>query len=232
MANVPITQFNVVIPIPSPFQECMDNYDVGTADAEWPNNMISRNAVLYESGKIAPQGVRLRHNVDADELALCRALAKDVAGMMSGVEVGMGSESTDLFYGFFIIANLDDPARSVIDAELVRSQFGGTLFPLATITAEPLSEHGIWWSEVEEDGSESGPDYFRPWRAMIRWFQQQPEFVATSFVRIGDRDALWHIPRSSLPQGTVAVPCVLPRLALGLTKQGSLVGLFGVSVQT
>ena len=34
------------------------------------------------------------------------------------------------------------------------------------------------------------------------------------------------------PPGTEITGCVLPRLALGLTAQGSLVGLFGYSVQT
>ncbi len=54
------------------------------------------------------------------------------------------------------------------------------------------------------------------------------------FVRIGDRRALWDAERrnAEYPPGTELTGCVLPRLALGLTRSGSLVGLFGSSVQT
>jgi hypothetical protein len=53
-------------------------------------------------------------------------------------------------------------------------------------------------------------------------------------VRIGDREALWEAEsmKDELPAGTEISGCVLPRLALGLTRQGSLAGLFGYSVQT
>jgi hypothetical protein len=57
--------------------------------------------------------------------------------------------------------------------------------------------------------------------------------VDRRFVCIGDREALWEAeddPRT--PPGTEITPCVLPRLALGLTRGGSLVELLGWSVQT
>jgi hypothetical protein len=67
---------------------------------------------------------------------------------------------------------------------------------------------------------------------MINWFQSRSEFLATVFVRIGDPLALGDLPREEWPEGTETTGCVLPRLALGLTRGGSLVGLFGYSVQT
>jgi hypothetical protein len=70
--------------------------------------------------------------------------------------------------------------------------------------------------------------------------------MACAFVRIGDREALWEWENSRFQQeiaepedpkddalaGTRLSPGVLPRLALGLTKKGSLVGLFGYTVET
>jgi hypothetical protein len=232
MAGAPITHFE---PDPTRFEVvrlCTEHFDVGDPDAEWPNNILSRRTVVYGSGAIARRGDPVRHAVDPDELALCRRLAAEAAAVMAGVEVGMGSESGDTFHEFFIAGNAVEPAPGRIDEQLVRSRFGGTIFPLATITVEPLAEAGVWWSEVESDGAESEEVYFKPWRAMIRWFRERPEFVDCAFVRIGDSRALWAIPREEWPEGTECTGSSLPRMAVGLTRGGSLVGLFGHSVQT
>ena len=214
--------------------DCMDNYDVGSSDAEWANNIISRKAVVYQSGVIIRGNSPVRHLVDLAELTLCQELAETIEKLMSGVVVGMGSESNAQFRKFYIASNTDEPIPSIIDEQLIRSKFGGTIFPLATITIEPLIESGIWWSEVMYDGSESSTEYLKPWHAMIAWFKSRPEFVNSAFIRIGDWQALSKLDymKDNFPDGTEITGCVLPRLALGLTYNGSLVGLFGYSVQT
>lgn len=230
---------------------CLESGDCGHPDAEWPNNIISRNAVAYGSGVVARRGQPVRHSVDPGELGLCQRLAREARAVMWGVAVGMGSESRDEFQEFFMAANADDPVPDRIEAGLVRTRFGGTLFPLATITVEPLTEEGRWWRQVVEDakcryeGDYSGPadgyeenlpghleQYLHPWRALVAWFRGRPELRAAAFVMIGDYDGLHAADRSEWPPGTVVVPCALPRLALGLTKNGSLAGLFGFVVQT
>lgn len=232
MARTAITHFEPDADRLGVLRECMEHYAIGDPEAEWPNNIISRRAVVYGSGRIARRGEPVRHAVDPEELALCRRLSAEAAAVMAGVPVGMGSQSGDAFRAFYVTANVDDPAPTAITEALIRARFGGTLFPPVTITVEPLVESGVWWSEVESDGSASGPEYFVPWRAMIRWFRGRPELVGTCFVRIGhDRD-LWDLPRESWPEGTELTGCVLPRLALGLTRGGSLVGLFGYSVKS
>jgi hypothetical protein len=232
MPGTPITQFG---PDPDRFaviRECTEHYAVGDPEAEWPNNIVSRRAVVYGSGAIARRGEPIRHAVDPDEFALCQRLADEAVEAMAELPVGMGSESGDKFRGFLIAANIDEPTPTTITGELIRAKFGGTLFPPDTITVEPLAEAGVWWSEVECDGAESEPDYFLRWRAMIRWFRGRAEFVDSTFVRIGDSQALWDVPHEQWPQGTELTGCVLPRLALGLTHGGSLVGIFGHCVQT
>ena len=231
MAGNPIAHFD---PDPERFaviRECTENYGVGDADAEWPNNILSRRAVAYGSGVITRQGEAVRHSVDPDELALCRRLAAEVEQLMAGVDVGMGSESSDPFRGFFIAANQDEPTLTAITPDLIRARFGGTIFPPATVVVEPLVEAGTWWEIVAaESGDEDA--YLRPWQAMIRWFRERLEFVDTAFVQIGEATALWQVPEEQYPPDTEVAGCVLPRLALGLTRGGSLVGLFGYSVQT
>jgi hypothetical protein len=214
--------------------ECMENYDVGEPGAEWPNNMISRRAVVYGSGRIAPAGDVVSHAVNTDELDRCRRLSQEAAALMDGVNVDMGSESADPFQPFFIAANVDETVPTRIDESLIRAKFGDTIFPLATITVEPLEEQGTWWSELVTCGDEGEEleQYLAPWRTMMSWFHQQSELAQPVFVRIGDTESLWQIPKQDYPAGTEVTPCVLPRLVLALTRNGSLVGLFGFSVQT
>jgi hypothetical protein len=235
---VNITDFDLDPARLAPLRVCMDNYDIGDPNAEWPNNMISREAVAYGSGVIARKGIPVVHNVAPSEFALCKRLASEVNALMSGVRVGMGSEADDTFHELFIVANVDDPGPEKIDEALVRAKFGDTIFPLATITVEGLEEAGVWWSEVLYDASELDlahqEGYLRPWRQMIGWFRAQVEFKDARFVRIGEYERLTQLDftDSDAPPGTELPASVLPRLAIGLTKGGSIVGLFGYSVQT
>lgn len=213
--------------------ECMEAYEVGDdKDAEWPNNLISRRAVVHSTGAIGKKGDRFQIRVEPKELALCERLSTEAAKIMGGVEVGMGSESGAFFEPFFIAAEIGAAVPSRIDEALIRKRFGGTIFPPATITVEPLKEAGTWWSEVKQDGAGSGSKYFLPWRRLIKWFASRKEFVDTAFVRIGDYEALTSLDEDDYPEGTEMPGSVMPRLALGLTRAGSLVGLFGYSVQT
>jgi hypothetical protein len=230
MAGAPISDFEPDEDRLAVIRECIENYDVGDPMAEWPNNVISRHTVVYSSGVISRKGASIRHAVDPDELALCRRLSLESSQLMEGVEVGMGSNRSASFRDFFIAANVDDPVESTISGALIRTKFGGTLFPPITITAEPLTAAGIWWSEVQEDGAESSNQYFLPWQRMIRWFRGRPEFLDTRFVRIGHNRDLSRLLRETWPPGTKIFGCVLPRLALGITLGGSLVGLFGYAV--
>jgi hypothetical protein len=191
---------------------------------------------VYGSGLIAREGVLVRHNVDPSELELCRRLAHEVEGIFADTLVGMGSASDDTFSEFFITSNVDDTNPERIDDQFIRSRFGGTIFPLATISVEPLQGQGTWWSEVcawvgdyEENERE---EYLRPWREAIKWFHDQPEFKDCAFVRIGEKFALRKVPKAEYPSGTKLTGCVLPRLMIGLTKNGSLSGVFGYSVQS
>ena len=233
-----ISDFDLDLARLAPLRECMENYDVGDPTAEWPNNIISRKAVAYSSGVITREGTPIRHNVAPEEFALCRTLASEVSALMSGVRVGMGSEADDTFFEFFIVANADDPIPAKIDEALIRSKFGDTIFPHATITVEPLEEAGVWWSELVYGASDydlaEQEAHLRPWRRMLQWFHEQPELKDGAFVRIGEYELLNGMDFASCddPPGTELAGSVLPRLAIGLTRCGSIVGLFGYSVQT
>ena len=148
----------------------------------------------------------------------------------------MGSESGDPFRPFFVAANADEAPAERIDEALIRRIFGGTVFPTATITVEPLAESGVWWSELtayyEDSPDETGEAALRAWRALIPRFRDNPAYVDSAFVRIGDSDALQGLDASEMPPGTEIAGCVLPRLVIGLTRRGSVAGVFGHCVQS
>lgn len=231
MARPPFVSFPVDDTLQDAISACANNYGIGDLQSEWPNNILSIKAVIYQSGRMARVGEIITHRVDPDELDLIRRLAHDCLKVMAGVSVGMGSESADRFHEFHSAANVGDEVPARIDEALIRARFGGTIFPAATITVEPFAESGIWWSEVVADGEGDGR-YLYPWRSLIHWFRTQPEFIDSAFVRIGDWQSLNEADRATFPPGTEMPGGVLPRLALGLTKQGSLAGLFGYTVQS
>jgi hypothetical protein len=209
---------------------CLERSDIGDPRADWPNNILSTKTLIFSSGRMARSGESVSHQVDPDEFDLIKRLAHDASKVVAGVHVGMGSTTSDPFRPFFSAANMDEDRAEKIDEALIRARFGGTIFPPATITVEPFAESGTWWSEVVADGEGDGR-YLYPWRNLIHWFRTQPDFVDSAFVRIGDAALLGQLDQSAYPPGTEKPGCVLPRLALGLTRQRSLAGLFGCAVQ-
>lgn len=237
MTKSPLTQFEADAERLPVICGCMDHSDVGDPGAEWPNNIISRQAVVYGSGHIAREGDPVQIAVDPEELELCRRLSAEIAELMAEVEVGMGTEALDqFFHGFFIAGSVIESAPLSIDEELIRSRFGGTMFPPATISVEPLAEGTRWWTEVEEDFSEGSPPAdphdLVPWRTMIHWFHERPEFTSTAFVQIGDHRALWKVSEDQWPPGPELIGSAFAKLPLGLTPGGRLIGLFGYTVHT
>jgi hypothetical protein len=240
-----ITHFDLNPALVPPLQECQDSYEIGDPNAEWPNNVISTRARVYENGAILREGATPDFRVDPNELALVRRLSQELADAMQGVEVGMLSEASSTFHPFFITANEGDPVSSAITEEFLRAKFGGTIFPPANITIEPLKAGGIWWEEAisswedededwedEEESLSDKEERPSPYHRLIENFQSQPEIKNPVFIRIGDYSTLRRMDKKLFPPGTEMPGSVFPRLAVGLTERGSLVGLFGVSVQT
>lgn len=226
-------------------KDCVDNYGVGDENAQWPNNILSRQTVVYSNGTIARAGDDVSFAVDSDELDLCVRLANEAAALMEGEEVGMGSESGAGFSAFWICANGEEKAEHISE-NLIRARFGSTIFPPASIEIGPISEEtdpfglvfeGI--AEMQEEAQEDGPEEaarydesLEKWKTLVRWFASQPDFQDRAWVAIGDEAELQEVPEEQYPPGTEMTPCVLPRLMLGLTHGGSLCGLFGFVVQT
>ena len=201
-----------------PLRECMETYGAVRPGAEWFWNVLSTRAVSYRCGAIAREGDSVAHEHDPDEFARCQRLATAVAAATGELGAGMGTAADDTVYQpFYVVANVGVEVPARITERLIRQAFGGTIYPTARIWVEPLAEHGEWWDQVLADCGEH-TNILDRWRAMIRAFRAEPELRAPSFVMIGE-DPL----DENFEEGNGG--CVFPRLALSLTKAGSLVGL-------
>jgi hypothetical protein len=201
------------------FRDCLETYgmDDRAPQSEWPWNVLAKSTIAYSCGLIARRGEIVEHQHDPDEFALCRRLADAASGVMGGRDVGMGSNSSDPFRPYYVVANVGGTVPRKVTVKLIRQVFGGSIYPPTRIVVEPLEEEGDWWSQVVEDGSGS-EGYLEPWRALMRWFHDQSELRAPAFVMVGD---------DPLDDDFANGGCVFPRMAVALSKAGSLVGLGG-----
>jgi len=208
----------------SVFKDCMETYEMddNAPGSEWPWNVLSTQSVGYECGQIARKSSAIHHIHDKNEKDLCIALATEVAEIMSDCDIGMGSESSDSLSPYYRVALLGESSLEHVTPDLIRDAFGGTIYPPTKISIEPLKESGDWWRQVVTYGDDD-ESYLKPWCETINWFHTNSFLRSPSFVMIGD-DPLD-------PQMTNG-GCVFPRLAVGLTVAGSLVGIGGWVVYT
>ena len=225
MAETIITHFDLDPQRLEILRPCMENGGEDDGELDWPSNVISCRTVAYGSGIIARRDAPVRHAVLADEWELCRRLAVQALVPMQGEYVGLGSAGGDMFSEFFIAATVDDPIPARIDEDLIRSRFGGTLFPLAEVAVEPLIEGGGLWERLA-----SCDTPLEPWIAAVHWFHTQSEFTDRAFVFIGENLEELAFSDAEMPDG-VTPDGVLPVMLLGLTQRGSLAGLFGPCVR-
>lgn len=209
------------------FRECMETYGQDHLDptGEWPWNVLSKKAIAYSCGAISRAGAGVEHCHQPEELERCRRLSGAATRIMAGIDVGMGNEGSCEFSPFYVAANVGGKAPRKLTEAVIRGAFGGTIYPAAQIVIEPLRERGQWWDSVLHwYGDNDDPEAdLRPWRELIRWFHSRDELLAPSFVMIGERSG---------KAGGEQPGSVFPRLAVGGTPAGSLVGIGGWTVHT
>jgi hypothetical protein len=211
-----------------PFAGAMDDYDEPADKGRWPFNVLARDAVVYSCGAIALPDAPVRHRHRAAELDLCRRLAAEAAGLMEWVELVRSSSLNSYLGPFFMAANEDAPVVEAITPDEIRRAFGETIYPPAQIRVELLREGEPWWQDIvahyPDTMAEQREQALERWRALLRWFQGRPELAEPSFVVIGEE---W------LPdwEDQENFGCTFPRLLVGRSQAGSLVGVAGQVVQ-
>jgi len=225
------------------FAACTDRYGSGDpALTDWPNNVLSVNTVVYDSGTIARSNDSVVHRVDPQELARCERLAAAAAKITGRSPVGMKSEGDDPFHPYFQVVSVDAHGAppgppKVVDAALVRKLFGNTIAPFDHVFVEPLREGGFFWKENQsDDEDDDAEETYGRWRELIRFFTESDELVLPSFASIGFYEYKAPNGASVLdktePPGFEMKGSCLPRMPFAFTHAGSLVGLFGYVVWT
>jgi hypothetical protein len=214
--------------------ECLETYGIEEEHPEeidWPHNVLSTRTVVYDCGAYCRSGDVLPHNHDPAEFSLCQRLAAEAAALMQDQTIEMGDEGEHDLAPFYVVINQGSPVPTAITEEVIRSAFGGTIYPQARITICPLQAgSGQWWEdlnydypEIDAEGIAQRSLLLAAWQRLIDWYHQQPDLAHAVFVAID----LFPFEDNHHNGG-----CVLPRLVLGLTKAGSLVGLSSCVVHT
>jgi len=205
----------------------MECYDEPAEKGRWPWNVLDRDAAGYTCGAIALPGATVPHRHAAAELALCRRLSAEAAGLTSPEPFDLDvwlylprTAADGYLWPFYMAASEGTPVVTAVTADEVRGAFGGTIYPPAEVRVESLREGTPWWQElVQHHGGEQTAALGR-WRTLLSWFGTRPELSEPSFVVIGEEP---------LPdwEGQENFGCTFPRLLVGRTAAGSLVGLAG-----
>lgn len=149
MASPYLTVFKRLSELPEPIAQCCGviEFEASPSDS-WQGGLLALDTVVYESGRIARKGDLVRHHVDPDELARCRALAEQAASIDCP---GLGSEAHFEWQPFFMAANSDESPPERIDEALIRQRFGGTILPIAPLLTTPIRSDGPWWDMMSKD---------------------------------------------------------------------------------
>jgi hypothetical protein len=225
----PITSFALSEEFAALVAPCADSYGSGEGSPgfDWPNNVLSRRAVVYESGVIRNDGEAVDHRVDPDELAFCRELAAELGSVANGLV--LASEADVPWQPYFRVANVGDDPPRILDEQVLRDLFGGTISPLDPVQTEPFAEDSEFWQEVVDPESERS---VTAWRGLLTRLHGHPSLSAPATARIGFYEYAPAEPVQDPPEGFEMRGSCLPRLVFAWTEQGSLVGLWSHAVWT
>ncbi len=206
--------------------ECLETYGIEQDhpnEIDWPHNVLSTRTVVYDCGAYCLADHVIPHDHDPAEFALCPRLAMATAAIMQDQTIEMGDEGEHDLAPFYVVVNQGSPVPIAITPEVIRSAFGGTIYPQARITISPLQPGaGKWWDYlINPDYTE--PEQLRTWQRLMDWYSEHPDLSNAVFVEID---------LCGFEDGHENRGCVFPRLVLGLTKAGSLVGLSSCVVHT
>lgn len=210
---------------------CTQHHDLGDASLyEWPNNVLSTRTVVLEGGTIARDGDGVVARYLPAERSRCVRLADEAAARLDGVQVGMKSEGDAPFLPFFCTASPDTAGPpATLDEAWVRALFGGTICPLDPVRVQPFAESSPFFA----DAVEGDPEREARFRALLRFFDENDLTHATG-IEIGffEYAPARPIPAADHAAGFESRGSRLPRLIVGLTAAGSVVGVFSHAVWT
>lgn len=173
----------------------------------WPHNIVALDAVATKTGIVHRHGEEVKHAPPPGELARCRKLAAGVAAALDGL-LPFGGDAPEPFRPFYLVVGIGEKPPVELTDEVVRAAFRGTLFPDTPIDVKTFAEAQF---ADHDDGAR---------RPFVGWAAGQKGLRDLRYVCVGYDG-----------NSDENFAAVFPRLVLGLTKAGSLVGACGSIVQ-
>lgn len=171
----------------------------------WPHNIVSLDTVATETGLLHLYGQCPPHTPLPGELDHCRKLAHATVAALGTLRPHGGDHPTP-FLPFYIVADAQDPVPNQLTDEYIHAAFAGTLYPDTPIRIDPINAEYL----------AAHPE----WAEFVDWVASQSDLRLVSYVQIG-------YDTGQEPN----YAAVFPRLVLGVTAAGSLVGACGTVVQ-
>lgn len=223
-----------------PLKECMQLAGPDESIDEWQHSIIHPETIAYDCGHLCLPGNTVKHHHDPSEISLCKQLAKSAKRIIGQTEVGC-SESFSRFKQFYIVANQGNHVPINLTKEYLRQAFNGVIYPEAEIVIQPFKRGNACWEEFVAESSleialrnlegydkiiekvkKEHEKCLRTWNSLHQWIKAQDTLLDASFVMIG----------TDKPPSETNYACAFPRLFLGMTQQGSLVGICSHAVHT
>jgi hypothetical protein len=171
----------------------------------WPHNIVSLNTVATPTGIVHQFGEQVAHTPPAGELARCRKLSAGLAAVVQGIEP-FGGDSPTPFRPFYLVIGKGETPPKTLTGEVIRTAFRGTIYPDTPIDLRAFTDARF----ADEPG----------WQSFIAWAATQTGLKDLRYVSVG---------YDTCQEPNLAA--VFPRLVLGLTRTGSIVGACGTIVQ-
>jgi hypothetical protein len=200
--------------------ECMQG---DPQEGEWPEQLLSAQTVAYSCGILARRQDAVVHAHDPQELQLCQRLAGEVAQIMKDVLIGGNDEGDHTLDPFYVPANCGDAVPQRIDEKAFRTAMRGVVHPKAKLTFEAFAKTSGWWTTISKVNPDlaSDPDELKrvgQWGQLFDWFVNNKELHGPVYIGFEETDG--------------APATAYPKLWVGLTAAGSLVGVLTCVVWT
>lgn len=187
--------------------------------------VLAAQIAAYSCGWLTPVDQPFMHFHDPEELTRCRNIAHEARERLNSPwhsydERPFGCEGPiPPCREYFAIARVGEPVAQEIDKTLIQTVFGNTIHPVVSVFLHPLEQRNGRLPPLlgEGIGAHLNEEFLDAFDQFGQWFQALPGFRDFAFVEIG--------------VGEPDPGPIKPRLIVGLTDVGSLVGVASYVLQ-
>jgi hypothetical protein len=184
-------------------------------DPRWFWNSIAADAVGYSCGRIGSARDERPHRHRSSEVKLCHDVARRCAEILEDCLVPFGDEGDHPWFPFAAPAILDEAIPGRLTFDVLQRACGGALYPDLAPSFQPLRKI---IEEVAGQGREK--EELSAYSELVAYLEKHRELRLPTYIR----------PREDCSGDNPA--SVVPHFFVALTKNGSLVGVAGLTVWT